>query len=53
LAVFEADLLGLGRQPSALGVVEPSLLAQLLLGDFDLLLEIFDQVLLVAVYPTG
>jgi hypothetical protein len=51
--VFEADLLGLGRQPSALSIVEPGLLAQLLLEDLDLLLKIFDRILLVAVDPTG
>ena len=53
LEVFEADLFGPGRQPSALGIVEPRLLAQLFLEDFDLLLEIFDHVLLMAVDPTG
>jgi hypothetical protein len=53
LEVFEANLFGLGRQPLPLGIVEPRLLAQLLLEDFDLLLEIFDHVLLVVVDPTG
>jgi hypothetical protein len=53
LEVFEADLRGLGRQPSALGIVEPGLFAQLLPEHFDLFLEIFDHVLLVAVDPTG
>jgi hypothetical protein len=31
LEVFEANLFGLGRQPLPLGIVEPRLLAQLLL----------------------
>ena len=48
LEVFEAYLFGLGRQPLPLGIVEPRLLE-----DFDLLLEIFDHVLLVVVDPTG
>ncbi len=53
LEVFEADLFGLGRQPSALCIVKPGLFAQLLVQDLDLLLKIFDPVLLVAVDPTG
>ena len=51
--VFEADLLGLGCQPSALCIVEPGFLAQLFVEDFHLFLKILDHVLLVAVDPTG
>jgi hypothetical protein len=51
--VFEADLFGLGRQPSALGIIEPGFPAQLLHEDLDLLLKILDRILPVAVDPTG
>jgi hypothetical protein len=50
---LQTDLLGLGGQPSALIVVEPGSFAELLLEDFDLLLEVFDNVLLIAVDPAG
>ena len=50
---LQTDFLGFGGQSSALLVVEPGLFAQLLLEDFDLLLEVFDDVLLVAVDPAG
>ena len=51
--VFETDLLGFGGKPSALVVVEPGLLVQLLPHDLNLLLEVFDHVLLMAVDPAG
>ena len=51
--VFQADLVGLGGQPSTLAFVEAGPLAQLFLEDSDLFLEVFDDVLLVAVDPTG
>jgi len=51
--VFETDVLGLGRQPSPLCIVESGFLAQLFVEDFHLFLEVLDQVLLVAVDPTG
>jgi hypothetical protein len=51
LASWQSDLFGLGGQPAALLIVEPGLFAQLLLEDFDLLLKVFDNVLLVAVDP--
>ena len=50
---LQTDFLGLGGQSSALVVVEPGLLAQLLPEDQDLLLEVFDRVLLIAVDPAG
>jgi hypothetical protein len=53
---FEAlriDLLGLDRQAAALVVVEPGLLAQLFFEDPELLLEVFNFLLLVTVDPTG
>ena len=53
MQAVSAQLLGFGRQPAALVVVEPGLLAQLLPEDFHLFLEVFDDVLLVAVDPTG
>ena len=49
----QTDLLGLGGQPSPLIVVEPGPVAELLLENFDLLLESFDDILLVAVDPAG
>ena len=39
----------MGRQPAPLLVIEPGSFAQLLLEDLHLLLEIFDDVLLVTV----
>lgn len=48
-----AELLGLGDQPSTLVVAEAGLFASLLLEDFDLLMEVFNTVLLVAIDPTG
>ena len=53
LEPMPTDFLGLSGQSSALVVVEPGLFAQSLLEDFDLLLEILDDVLLVAVEPAG
>ena len=53
LEPLQPELLGLGGQPSALRVVEPGPFAQLLLEDFDLFLEVFDVVLLVAVDPAS
>jgi hypothetical protein len=50
---LQPDFLGLGGQSSALVVVEPGLFARLFLQDFDLLLEVFDHVLLLAVDPAG
>jgi hypothetical protein len=50
---LQTDLFGLGGQPAALVVIEPGLFAQLLPEDFDLLLQVFDDVLLVAVDPAG
>jgi hypothetical protein len=47
------DVFGLGGQPAALVVVEPGLLVQLLPHDLNLLLEVFDNVLVIAVDPAG
>jgi hypothetical protein len=49
----QTDSLGLGGQPTALLVVEPRLLAQLFLENPHLLLQVFDDILLVAVNPTS
>jgi len=46
-----SDLFGFGRQPATLIVIEPGPLAQLLLEDLHLFLEILDGVLLVTVEP--
>src|ERR1035437_1912115 len=51
--LLQTDSLGLGGQSSALVVIEPGLLAHLLPEDLDLLLEVFDRVLLIAVDPAG
>ena len=51
--MLQTDLFRLGGQPSALVVVEAGLLAQLLPEDLNLLLEVFNNVLLIAVDPTG
>ena len=53
LEPMRTDVFGLGGQPSALVVVEPGLLVQLLPHDLNLLLEVFDHVLLMAVDPAG
>ena len=53
LEPLKPNLLGLGGQPSARVVVESGLSAQLLFEDLDLLLEILDAVLRIAVDPTG
>jgi len=45
------DLAGLGWQPTALVIVEAGFLAQLFSEDPDLLLEVFNDVLLGAVEP--
>ena len=50
---LQTDFLSLGGQSSALVVIEPGLLAQLLPEELNLLLEVFDNVLLVAVDPAG
>ncbi|HWH69044.1 MAG TPA: hypothetical protein VNT26_06650 [Candidatus Sulfotelmatobacter sp.] len=51
-ASFGLDLTGLGGQPAALVIVEAGFLAQLFFEDPDLLLEVFNDVLLVAVEPS-
>jgi hypothetical protein len=53
LEPLQPDLPGLGGQPSALVIVESGLFAQLLLEDCDLLLEVLNSILLVAVDATG
>jgi hypothetical protein len=50
---LQTYFIGLGGESSALVIVEPGLFPQLLLEDFDLLLEVFDNILLVAVDPTS
>jgi len=50
---IQADLPRLGGEPAALIIVESGSFAQLLLQHSDLLLEVFDDVLLLAVHPTG
>ena len=47
------ELLRFGGQPAALVVGESWLFAQLFPEDLDLLLEVFDDKLLVTVEPTG
>ena len=49
----QTDGFGFGSQPTALVIVEPGPFAQLFLEDSDLLLEVLNNVLLVAVDPTG
>ena len=51
--VLETDLLGFGGEPSALFVIKPGLFAQLFPEHSDLFLEVFDNILLVAVDPTS
>jgi len=51
LKLIPTDLLGLGRQPTPLVVVEPGPSTQLLPQDPDLLLKVFDDILLVTVDP--
>jgi hypothetical protein len=53
LEAFPPEFLGLGGQPATLVVAEPGLLAQLLLQNLNLFLEVFDDALLISVNPTS
>ena len=48
-----ADVFAFDGQPSSLIIIEPRFLTQLFFEDANLLLEIRDDILLVAVHPTG